>query len=409
MKFGYVPATLVVLAAIPSLVVGNMEFIRYQDDDVYVQSRGRDMRWMFGARGSDDRKVKVRNMLASDSEMKNEESYRWQVRSDMSRIEGDPKKGDCLRYGDTFYFYIPAEDRWLIAGTNDSNQEVETRNSSDIDVKNWLDLENYQWIARSKVSTGWLDDEDEDPAFGECVQDVSLLYFQSKHMTSRWLKGSHGSDGEKVQVYNIHKDSTSAAQRYQWIVRKSLGGGKLPDGALECAARPESAEGRWRSIPSNYNAESQTFTFVQGTSRMVGREETQTNAWKTSVTASYEHDWVFAGGSGKVEVSAEYSGSITTRVSENLIEEKSAITTSQFKSGTIWQFTYSLSDICETEPWDIRSGDLTLTDGKMYPPCCLPGMFVDNNNPHGPCVGDSPCNCSDEICYPDKTKRNLRH
>ena len=56
-------------------------------------------------------------------------------------------------------------------------------------------------------------------------------------------------------------------------------------------------------------------------------------------------------------------------------------------------------DIC-LPSWELKMGNLIVTDSDDKHPCCLPGLEADPNVPHGPCRLSSPCFCESSICYP---------
>ena len=65
--------------------------------------------------------------------------------------------------------------------------------------------------------------------------------------------------------------------------------------------------------------------------------------------------------------------------------------------GQIWQYEYEVKDMC-VPSWTLKVKDTIVTASSEEQPCCLPGMELDKNVPHGRCRLGSPCLCDEEIC-----------
>merc|ERR1712232_8310 len=62
-----------------------------------------------------------------------------------------------------------------------------------------------------------------------------------------------------------------------------------------------------------------------------------------------------------------------------------------------WQFEYEIEDMCD-DSWTLKVDNIISTASSTEYPCCLPGLELDSNVPHGPCKLNSPCLCDDSIC-----------
>jgi hypothetical protein len=184
--------------------------------------------------------------------------------------------------------------------------------------------------------------------------------------------------------------------------------------ALACQAIPSATQGSWVAINGIYNGNKQTVSYTVGTTTTDSKTVTSTDAWKKSITGTASAGFSFMGASASVKVSAtgEFSGSQASSVGQAVTQSESQTFEADFNQGQVWQFVFDAADVCDVTGFSINVKELALTKGKYDYPCCLPGYFVDDNNPHGPCVAingiPSPCACSTDICNGTPPNRGLR-
>jgi hypothetical protein len=170
----------------------------------------------------------------------------------------------------------------------------------------------------------------------------------------------------------------------------------------------------WVAINGVYNGIQQKVSYTIGTTTTDSQSVTKTDAWKNSITATASAGFSFMGASASIKVSAsgEFSGSQASSVGQAVMQSQSQTFEVDFNQGQVWQFVFDAADVCDVTGFAINIQELVLTKGKYDYPCCLPGYFVDDSNPHGPCVAingtASPCTCSDDICNGTPPSRGLR-
>jgi len=376
------------------------EYVEY-GDEVYLQGNFMNHRWLSGVRGkggqpAGNEVVLTRNL---QDELDMAKTYQWIIQS---VPEGnDYKRGTCLKYGDIIFLYnVWMADRWLSGARNTGNKDVITQNHLVNDHERLTMATAYQWIVRSNPGTGSRsNDLSPDPAYGECVEVLGVIYLQVNFMDNRWLSGARNTNNKDVitqnHLVNDHERIT-AASTYQWIVRKLSGDGGRVD-ARHCAA--VSANGYW--FPFKYsNAQESEIQISEGVIRTFTESASRTKSWERSVTASISSDFSF--GDASLEVSTTYGESMTSSVESAISKSKLTTHTSTFGPGQMWQFVYDVRDICVS--WELKTKDLVITYSKEHEPCCLPGLAQDIHNQHGPCRGTSPCQCSDDVCKPKGLK-----
>jgi hypothetical protein len=71
----------------------------------------------------------------------------------------------------------------------------------------------------------------------------------------------------------------------------------------------------------------------------------------------------------------------------------------------VWQWQFTVADSCGTS--HAMQQDLRLTDGILFPPCCIPGYAKDITKPHGECYAfrdgstvDLCCGTGTRTCAP---------
>jgi hypothetical protein len=113
-------------------------------------------------------------------------------------------------------------------------------------------------------------------------------------------------------------------------------------------------------------------------------QESNTDDWKRSVTASVERSWSLKGkkgsegGTRKIsgEIAHETSSSFSDAWSTKMTESYEVTFDAEDEGKFAWQFAFTADDSCfHTE--DSAAQALAITDGAFQPPCCVPGWNVD--------------------------------
>ncbi|CAB9505981.1 expressed unknown protein [Seminavis robusta] len=365
-----------------------LEYLHY-GEEIFFQSGGAGSRWLNGLGG-----VHTANPLETGSR----NTYQWNFWSELvsdDLLSGhDPKHGQCLKYGDKVY--LNTAGLWLRGGIppDDSNADggVETKAFEEIDKS---DLDSYVWIVRSTFGSGV--HTDKDPALGQCVQNLNRVYLQLNVSEWRWLCGATGAGTVGVDIRNVYdNDELGNHGHYEWIMQTTLGNGSDTNGFF-CAAT--AASGSW--TPLKYSAdESQTVSVSTG---IKGRNIQfpyfkRTSLWDDSVAGSVGGGFHF--GRGNLDIDWLVATELVPSAHEALGSSDSP-TNQTFAPGQVWQFVFEISDTCAPK-WELRTGDLVVTEGPDQEPCCLPGFETDN--PHGRCRLQSPCQCEASVCYPPVPK-----
>jgi hypothetical protein len=340
----------------------------------------------------------------------------------------DPKLGTCVKFGDQFGMFQQLEQSWVAVSDGTAchaapcDQDCCVPSGIVFSTGYGFPASNDEMIftIRSTQGNGLLSQETNiDPLFGQCVQQNSVAFVQSTLQNSLWLgKTKTYTDLTTAQVGYIGASTTSTilSQQIQyphWIISTTLSDGSTSN-ALACQAIPSATQGNWVAINGVYNGIKQTVTYTYGTTTTDTQSVTNTTAWKNSITGTATAGFQFMGASASVKVSAtgEFSGSQETSVNTAVMQSTSKSVQVEFDQGQVWQFVYDTADVCDVNGFSILVEELVLTNGQYDYPCCLPGYFVDNNNPHGPCVAingtASPCVCGDEICNGTPPSRGLR-
>jgi hypothetical protein len=256
------------------------------------------------------------------------------------------------------------------------------------------------------------------------VQQNSVVFIQSTLQNGLWL-GQTEDDAtgytNAARVGNIGASAVASAtsiyahpiQYPHWIISTTLSDGSTSN-ALACQAIPSATQGSWVAINGIYNGNKQQVSYTVGTTTTDSKTVTSTDAWKKSITGTASAGFTFMGVSASVKVSAtgEFSGSQASSVGQAVTQSESQTFQAEFNQGQVWQFVFDAADVCDVTGFSINVQELALTKGKYDYPCCLPGYFVDDNNPHGPCVTingiPSPCACSADICNGTPPSRGLR-
>jgi CEL-III C-terminal len=268
---------------------------------------------------------------------------------------------------------------------------------------------------RSTQGNGELSQEsNSDPLFGQCVQQNSVAFLQSTMQDGLWLGMTARNDAQIGNVGSTLISILTDPITYpQWIISTTLSDGSNSH-VLACQAIPKATKGSWVAINGMNNGNQQKVSFMVGTTKANSQEVTTTDAWKKSITDTVSGGFQFLGASNSVEVpvTGVFSESQQSSINEALMQCWSQTIEADFNQGQVWQFVLNTADVCDVTGFSITVEELVLTKGKNDYPCCLPGYFVDDNNPHGPCVSvngiNSPCACSDDICKGTPPSRGLR-
>ena len=118
-----------------------------------------DNRWLNGGRGSGNEGVHTRDVYRSAYEKAQiNTAYKWTVRStpgNGSRSYADPKKGQCLKYGDMINLQgNNLDNRWLNGGRGGGNVGVHTRDVYRSAYEKTQINTAYKWIVRSSFGNG---------------------------------------------------------------------------------------------------------------------------------------------------------------------------------------------------------------------------------------------------------------
>jgi hypothetical protein len=176
-------------------------------------------RWLTGSRSSPDRYGRPRggngNYVYTDigadnggnagNYKINPNQYRWLIGSDESdgsrldengqAIWEDPKRNECMRYGDLIYLQgLGTDNHWLTGRLGTNNQGVYMASTAD----------ESQWHLRSSAVRNR---NDPDPRVGQCVRNKDQVYFQASALDDRYLTG--GRNKGNWDVYTLETNRAS--------------------------------------------------------------------------------------------------------------------------------------------------------------------------------------------------------
>jgi hypothetical protein len=341
--------------------------------------------------------------IRADNQVNDRDAFKWKFFStlgDGNPNRADPKAGQCVKYGDIVYINAFGRDGLLVTVEGTLWDSLNGDGSVDVfnpDNPDTMDVAEpgYQWQIRSNPGIGLLEEDESDtsdPAFGLCIGDRDPVYFQSRLRENRWLNGARGGNNANVLTGNQNTDS--AKDTYVWIVRKSQTSLPGQDPPMRCAVR-NVTRGYWQDTISS-NGETELTQTIQ-IRRTEEFESTRTQDWSVGVEATISGGFPFGGAESSVTVSSSFSRGLSTTARQISEFTESQTIRRTFPPGQLWQFVFEMRDVCVPQ-WEIATEHIVVTDNVLEPPCCLPGAFADLENAHGPCVGDSPCTCSDDIC-----------
>ena len=409
------------LAIIATFQLGSAAKNITYGEPIRLQNFYMNNRWLSADAYGDPQIAITVNELNDSDETADENNYEFYIVSAINNdsgsytmeevLNGDPKKGDCIRYGESFY--IMANTTWYDPWTGEGGVRPFFLLSWVLEVySEETDLEEASliWTFRSTAGNGLVNNsENQDPSAGYCIEEDSVVFIQNFDGDLQWLSGSRGDDNVYAEIGDIYESSDEEAliATYQWILSTTLGDGSV-DYGVECGGIYGSAVGKWVAI--DYSNGDQTISYSIGQSSSLSSSTTTASSWQNSITTSVTAGFKADGASASVSVkaSSSWAGSQSSTVSQASSQEKTSGYSVTLGAGVIWQYVYEVADYChgDDSKWQLVTSNLVVTNSYDEEPCCLPGLALDVNNQHGACYSDSPCTCSDEIC--NSTRRGLR-
>ena len=149
----------------------------------------------------------------------------------------------------------------------------------------------------------------------------------------------------------------------------------------------ESVEGSWVSISSS--SSSQTVSYAVGMTTVA--TDIEASSWGTALATAIEDGFTVEVPSGSYSVTGSTASSLSTTYSSVVSTTPATTSSSSFGSGVLWQWTFDFTLGCGTAT--ATGQDLVLTPNVINAPCCLPGMFVDIEDPFSQCVDGTPTMC----------------
>ena len=164
-------------------------------------------------------------------------------------------------------------------------------------------------------------------------------------------------------------------------------------GGGDCAITGQ-PKGDW--VFHDYTNGANEIMYETGITRSSEFQNSKTEDWEASVTASVSAGFSFA--SASLQVSEVYADRVTSSVSKAVSQTEVQRNTKTFlDGGLVWQFVFYLSDECASD-WQLKTSILVITENQEEKPCCLPGYAPVSQVQHGPCINKSPCACDVETC-----------
>mmetsp|Transcript_1110 Transcript_1110/g.2231 ORF Transcript_1110/g.2231 Transcript_1110/m.2231 type:complete len:244 (-) Transcript_1110:114-845(-) len=128
-----------------------------------------------------------------------------------------------------------------------------------------------------------------------------------------------------------------------------------------------------------------TYRYTEGLSTTTGSEYGTTNEWSDSVTESASVSASYEGLDASASMSATQSNSVvqTTKTSWTQTQDTSESTTVTIPPDSCyWTLQTTISTVCGLKYG--QTGVMETPD--KFPPCCFPGLSLDDNDPYGPCL-----------------------
>mmetsp|Transcript_7391 Transcript_7391/g.10603 ORF Transcript_7391/g.10603 Transcript_7391/m.10603 type:complete len:417 (-) Transcript_7391:38-1288(-) len=192
-------------------------------DSTYFQLNQDDTRWLVGSHGDGNKEVHTRNLLASTYEGVGNTQSHWILRSTPGdgTLDGsqDPKRHECVKYGDTIYLQNKhTHNSWMAGG-----QGFHREDTSTMDLLTSSEMKhNDQWIIRSNAGSGDVKHHiNRDPHDGACVITTDYIYLQSNSLDNLWLASCQSIGSQPAQTKDIHIDSPGCGgfENFQWFLR----------------------------------------------------------------------------------------------------------------------------------------------------------------------------------------------
>jgi hypothetical protein len=358
---------------------------------MFIQNYNVANTWVFRSDGQDIQDIYLYNAIQREANIQNAE-FAF-VSTNTIAAAQDPKYGQCVKYGDTLYVSNGSTGGWY--WTVNDQGSIYSGNGQ-------------LFTVRSNQGNGLTNEKlNVDPLYGYCVQEDAVVYIQQMEQNGLWV-GMNGPlnyfDAGYLVASASATISTPQVQNPMWILSSTLSDGSTSYG-VACPGVPQSTTGHWQIIQGSANSSGQKITVTTGTTTTTSSSITQTASWQASITAEASAGFSFAGASAstKVSVSAQYGEKQSSSISKAVAITNTVSTEQDFPSGQVWQFVYGTQDACDTSGFNILVEEFALTSGSDQYPCCLPGLFEDPSNPHGPCQQDTPCACDADICSGSST------
>lgn len=176
-----------------------------------------------GSYGDDSKEVQTRNLHASSYEGVGSTQSHWILRSTPGdgRLDGsqDPKRHECVKYGDTIYLQNEhTHNSWMAGG-----QGFHREDTSTMDLLKYSEVEcNFQWTIRSNAGSGDVKHHiNRDPHDGACVTTTEYIYLQSNSIDSLWLASCQSTGSQPAQTKDVYASSSGCGgfENFQWFLR----------------------------------------------------------------------------------------------------------------------------------------------------------------------------------------------
>lgn len=383
----------------------NPDHVMY-DEQVYIQLNSDGKPWL----SSEQLSTKQNLIRVVTNNVPNVSEAIWNFRSDAS-MSADPKSGQCLKYNDVVFlqngFFVHLNNTNFIQGWLGHDHDNNGVLLFNPDFKNER-KEQARWIVRSSPEIGHLSEENN--AFrapnGErnCVPMSGNIYLQNLENQSLWLMGGHDDRSKDVITSDaLERKAGIGIQNYRWTLKSDTDESQ----GFDCGAVYGETFGDWVYLPPSHKTDKyQTIAYERG---IVGRENylfpswEQSVSWEKTVYKSISAGLTFRRSKfPRDEMVVNY---VHSTILARSIEVGGDLTETSLRQnytvgrGAAWQFILEITDVC-VPAWQLKTGYIIVTDSIYEPPCCLPGMELDADMPHGPCRLNSPCMCDDDICNP---------
>merc|ERR1711988_68600 len=158
--------------------------------------------------------------------------------------------------------------------------------------------------------------------------------------------------------------------------------------SLDCSD-VKSVEGKWNRLQSS-NGDSQQVTITVGTTTT--NSNTDSTSYGNNLESSVKAGFSFGGAQASVEVKGSVSQSMSHAYSDTFSQTTTKEQTFTFTAGTVWQWEFDATGQWSCGDGTSKSSSLMLTPNHNAP-CCLPGYFLNDQDPTGGCMEGSPRQC----------------